>query len=172
MSSEFGPADTAAQFAPPSRVNSNEVVVRIRPCCGSEKDTCKIASFPAECGDQVSPPSSVVRNKPLVPAAYPNLSLPKPIFSSTAPSVVSCFTSQCSPPSDDSATDSSVPHTHNEEPTLVVFKTRKGRFLVSHCEAVSSSLNAPTSSRKIAMQIRERNLIGEMVFLFVGITIY
>ena len=62
-------AVSECNVAPPSTVNSNEVKVRIRPCLASEKEICKIAPLPAECENQVSPPSSVVRKRPPVPAA-------------------------------------------------------------------------------------------------------
>src|SRR5208282_1738500 len=67
--SEFCPADTVDQCNPPSTVNSSDPGVRISPCCGSANETCKIVSLIPACGSQVSPPSSVVRMRPPLPAA-------------------------------------------------------------------------------------------------------
>jgi hypothetical protein len=168
MSSEFCPSDTTSHLAPPSVVNSSDVNVLSSPCFVSEKEICKIASLPAECGTQVSPPSSVVIKRPPVPAAYPNLSFAKPIFSSTAPSTVMCFVCQCCPESGDTAMASSVPHIQIAEPWLVTFSTRKGRFCACHSDAGLSSAPMSTTIGKMTNESTTMNGSRQLTLFFIG----
>src|SRR5271155_2076593 len=133
MSSSFCPGDTADQCNPPSTVNSSDADVRMRACSGSENEICRIDSLIPGCAVHVSPPSTVVRSTPPVPAAYPNLESAKSMFKREPPSTVLCFTCQCAPLSDETAIDSSVPQIHRSPLALDIFNTRNGKSGL--CEA-------------------------------------